>query len=55
MPAATRRRASQLLREFPEVAEVDLNPVRCMPKGCVVLDMRVRVEPRRPTERAKTW
>lgn len=48
-------RFAQLLRELPEVAEVDLNPVRCMPKGCVVLDMRVRVEPRRPTERVKTW
>jgi acetate---CoA ligase (ADP-forming) len=48
-------RFAQLLRELPEVAEADLNPVRCMPKGCVVLDMRVRVEPRRPTGRVKTW
>jgi acyl-CoA synthetase (NDP forming) len=48
-------RFAQLLRELPEVAEVDLNPVRCTPKGSVVLDMRVRVEPRRPTERVKTW
>ena len=39
----------------PEVVEADLNSVRCMPKGCVVLDMRVRVERRRPTERVKTW
>jgi hypothetical protein len=37
------------------VAEADLNPVRCMPKGCVVLDMRVRVKRRRPTERVKNW
>jgi acetate---CoA ligase (ADP-forming) len=48
-------RFAHLLRELPEVAEADLNPVRCMPKGCVVLDMRVRVAPRRPTERVKTW
>ena len=48
-------RFAGLLRESPEVAEADLNPVRCMPKGAVVLDLRVRVERRRPTERVKTW
>ena len=48
-------RFARLLREVPEVAEADLNPVRCMPKGYVVLDMRVRVERRRQAERVKTW
>jgi acetate---CoA ligase (ADP-forming) len=48
-------RFSLLLRELPEVVETDLNPVRCMPHGCVVLDMRLRIEHRRPVERVKTW
>jgi ATP-grasp domain len=37
-------RFSLLLRELPEVVETDLNPVRCMTNGCVVLDMRLRIE-----------
>jgi acetate---CoA ligase (ADP-forming) len=48
-------RFSLLLRELPEVVETDLNPVRCMTNGCVVLDMRLRIEPPRPVERVKTW
>jgi acyl-CoA synthetase (NDP forming)/GNAT superfamily N-acetyltransferase len=48
-------RFAVLLRELPEVVETDLNPVRCMTSGCVVLDMRVRIEHRRPIERVKTW
>jgi acyl-CoA synthetase (NDP forming) len=44
-----------LLRNVPEVAEADLNPVRCMPRGCLVLDSRIRVCARRPSERVKTW
>ncbi|MGO9749954.1 MAG: GNAT family N-acetyltransferase [Solirubrobacteraceae bacterium] len=48
-------RFAQLLAEVPEVVEADLNPVRCTTNGCVVLDMRVRIEPRRPVERVKTW
>jgi acyl-CoA synthetase (NDP forming)/RimJ/RimL family protein N-acetyltransferase len=48
-------RFALLLRELPEVVETDLNPVRCMPSGCVVLDMRLRIEHRRPVERVKTW
>jgi acyl-CoA synthetase (NDP forming) len=48
-------RFSLLLRELPEVVETDLNPVRCMTNGCVVLDMRLRIEPQRPVERVKTW
>ena len=48
-------RFALLLRDLPEVVEADLNPVRCMPNGCVVLDMRLRIEQRRPVERVKTW
>ncbi len=48
-------RFALLLREVPEVAETDLNPVRCMTSGCVVLDMSLRVEPRSPIERVQTW
>jgi acetate---CoA ligase (ADP-forming) len=48
-------RFASLLREVPEVVEADLNPVRCMTNGCVVLDMRLRIEHRYPVERVKTW
>jgi acyl-CoA synthetase (NDP forming)/RimJ/RimL family protein N-acetyltransferase len=48
-------RFALLLRAVPEVVEADLNPVRCMTSGCIVLDMRLRIEHRRPTERVKTW
>jgi acyl-CoA synthetase (NDP forming)/GNAT superfamily N-acetyltransferase len=48
-------RFALLVREAPEVVEADLNSVRCMTSGCVVLDMQLRVEPRRPVERVKTW
>ena len=48
-------RFTLLLLELPEIAEADLNPVRCMTNGCLVLDMRLRIERRRPVERVKTW
>ena len=48
-------RFALLLREAPEVVEADLNSVRCMTSGCVVLDMQLRIEHRRPVERVKTW
>jgi acyl-CoA synthetase (NDP forming)/RimJ/RimL family protein N-acetyltransferase len=48
-------RFALLIREAPEVVEADLNSVRCMTSGCVVLDMRLRIDPRRPVERVKTW
>jgi acetate---CoA ligase (ADP-forming) len=48
-------RFALLLREAPEVVDADLNSVRCMTDGCVVLDMQLRIEPRRPIERVKTW
>jgi acyl-CoA synthetase (NDP forming) len=48
-------RFALLLAAAPEIAEADLNPVRCMTAGCAVLDMRLRVESRRAPERVKTW
>jgi len=48
-------RFALLLGEVPEVVEADLNSVRCTTDSCVVLDMRVRIERRRPVERVKTW
>jgi acyl-CoA synthetase (NDP forming) len=48
-------RFALLLEHVPEVAEVDLNPVRVMAGGATVLDARVRVAPRPEPRRAKTW
>jgi len=48
-------RFTLLLAEVPELVEADLNPVRCTTTGCLVLDMRLRIERRRPTGRVKTW
>ncbi|MDA0161344.1 acetate--CoA ligase family protein [Solirubrobacter ginsenosidimutans] len=48
-------RFAELLRGSPEIVEADLNPVRCMPKGCVVLDLRMRIARQQPIERVKTW
>ena len=48
-------RFALLLREVPEMVEADLNPVRCTTNGCVVLDMRLHIERRRPVERIQTW
>jgi hypothetical protein len=48
-------RFALLLREVPEIVEADLNPVRCMTKGCIVLDMRLRIQRRLPREPVKTW
>ncbi|MEU0302044.1 acetate--CoA ligase family protein [Streptomyces sp. NPDC006175] len=35
------RRVSQLVTEFPEIAEVDLNPVIASPDGAVAADIRI--------------
>ena len=48
-------RFALLLREVPEIVEADLNSVRCLTDGCVVLDMRLRIAPYHPAERVKTW
>lgn len=43
-------RVSRLAELLPEVAELDLNPLVVSDTGCVVLDARVRLEPRTPTD-----
>ena len=48
-------RFALLLREIPEIVEADLNPVRRMTKGCIVLHMRLRVQRRPRREPVKTW
>jgi acyl-CoA synthetase (NDP forming) len=48
-------RFALLLREVPEIVEADLNPVRCMAKGCIVLDMRLRIQHSVRSEPIKTW
>ncbi|MGW4227851.1 acetate--CoA ligase family protein [Streptomyces sp. NPDC004980] len=46
------RRVSQLVTDFPEIAEVDLNPVIASPEGAIAADIRIllateEVKPRR--------
>jgi acetate---CoA ligase (ADP-forming) len=48
-------RFAVLLRTVPELVEVDLNPVRCLPHGALVLDMRMRVERRVRAESVTRW
>ena len=48
-------RFAALLRAVPELVEVDLNPVRCLPDGALVLDMRCRVERRPRAESITRW
>jgi hypothetical protein len=48
-------RFALLSREAPEIVEADLNPVRCMTNGCCVLNMRLRIQRVRSSERVKTW
>jgi acetate---CoA ligase (ADP-forming) len=48
-------RFAALLRAVPELVEVDLNPVRCLPDGALVLDMRMRAERRPGAESVTRW
>jgi acetate---CoA ligase (ADP-forming) len=48
-------RFAALLRAVPELVEVDLNPVRCLPDGALVLDMRMRAERRPRAESVTRW
>jgi len=48
-------RFALLLRAVPELVEVDLNPVRCLPDGALELDMRMRVERRARPESVTRW
>jgi acetyl coenzyme A synthetase (ADP forming)-like protein len=48
-------RLSRLAVDFPEVAELDLNPVLAQGDGCVAVDARVRLQETEPVTNAKTW
>jgi acetyl coenzyme A synthetase (ADP forming)-like protein len=48
-------RVSQLAEDLPELAELDLNPVFAGPRGCVIVDARVRIGRPQPRETLKTW
>jgi hypothetical protein len=41
--------------DLRSVAELDLNPVLALPKGCVAVDARVRVSRAEASRRTKTW
>ncbi|MER5915087.1 acetate--CoA ligase family protein [Streptomyces sp. NPDC001982] len=45
------RRVSELVADFPEIAEVDLNPVIATAEGAVAADIRVILAEQAPTER----
>jgi len=48
-------RLSRLAEDFPEVAELDCNPVIGRPDGCVVVDARIRLRLAERVEHVKTW
>jgi acetyl coenzyme A synthetase (ADP forming)-like protein len=53
--AALVSRLSQLAEDFPEVAELDLNPVLAGAEGCVAVDARVHLRRSLPSSGPKTW
>ena len=48
-------RLSRLGEQFPEVAELDLNPVLGLEQGCVAVDARLRLRRAQPVPRTKSW
>ena len=48
-------RFARLLNDIPELVEADLNAVRVLPTGCLVLDARLRLAPPTPARRTRTW
>ena len=48
-------RLSKLGEDFPEVAELDLNPVIAGPEGCIAVDARIRLHPSQLLRATKTW
>ena len=49
------QRLGRLAEDFPEVAELDLNPVLAGPDGCVAVDARVRLHNRPNEQTLKSW
>ncbi|MFI0231886.1 acetate--CoA ligase family protein [Streptomyces sp. NPDC017086] len=47
------RRVSELVADFPEIAEVDLNPVIATARGAVAADIRVILAERQPVPRRR--
>jgi len=48
-------RLGRLVEDFPEVAELDLNPVIARPDGCIAVDARVRLCRPPAVTSSKTW
>jgi len=48
-------RLGRLAEDFPELAELDLNPVIARPDGCVAVDARVRLRRPAAATSSKTW
>jgi acetate---CoA ligase (ADP-forming) len=48
-------RLGRLAEDFPEVSELDLNPVIAGPDGCVAVDARVRLGTRQSERALKSW
>ena len=48
-------RVGRLVADFPEIAELDLNPVMAGPDGCVAVDARVRTASVEPSATLKAW
>jgi acetate---CoA ligase (ADP-forming) len=48
-------RLAALAEDFPQVAELDLNPVIALADDCVAVDARVRVAHTAPPGRLKSW
>ena len=48
-------RLGRLAEDFPEVAELDLNPVLAGPDGCVAVDARIRIRAADRPGRIKSW
>ena len=39
------RRVAQLAADYPEIAELDINPLLSLQSGCVAVDARVALRP----------
>ena len=48
-------RLSRLAAAFPQIAELDLNPVLAGQDGCVAVDLRVRIARAASASDPKTW
>ena len=46
---------ARLAEDFPEVAELDLNPVIALPDGCAVVDARIRIARPARAHLLKSW